>query len=335
MYRHGRLFNYSHGGHHHRRGSYGSKKGKGRHKSLNSSGGNAQDLSSALMTPPNSFGLVEPEIYRSALFYANHFRFIESLKLKTCLFLSFEALPRNVAKFLEEKNVTTFHIAPAGDGLEVLMSPGSLANTCSTQSTFSTFSSENRWSISSEVCDTAPSTGATAGVETRLEAGNSADATPVTNLLPTSEVCKDSNKRTAPTESSFPTAVSQVENSEIWPDTLAPFGNAAGSSYLKQIRDSRSKWRPLSEEVIKESLDILLNPANLPCLVCCAGGIQETGTLVGCLRKLEKWNFNSIVLEYRSFAGSKSKFINEQMIELFDIDLVNVPDSPSWFHTSA
>ncbi|KAI8071578.1 protein-tyrosine phosphatase [Gongronella butleri] len=91
-------------------------------------------------------------------------------------------------------------------------------------------------------------------------------------------------------------------------------------------------WRPVSEELIKEGLELVLNAKTHPILIMCTSGIHETGTLVGCLRKLEGWNFSSIVTEYRSFAGTKARYVNEQFIELFDLDLVTLPMTlPAWF----
>lgn len=55
------------------------------------------------------------------------------------------------------------------------------------------------------------------------------------------------------------------------------------------------------------------------------------GTIVGCLRKLQRWNLTSIFEEYRRYAGPKVRVLNEQFIELFDTDLVRVPiDHPKW-----
>ncbi|ORX56739.1 protein-tyrosine phosphatase [Hesseltinella vesiculosa] len=94
-------------------------------------------------------------------------------------------------------------------------------------------------------------------------------------------------------------------------------------------------WRPVSEELIKEGLELILNAETHPVLIMCTSGIHETGTLVGCLRKLEGWNFSSIVTEYRSFAGTKARYVNEQFIELFDLDLVTLPRTlPLWFTLS-
>lgn len=46
---------------------------------------------------------------------------------------------------------------------------------------------------------------------------------------------------------------------------------------------------------------------------------------MGCLRKLQHWNLSSIFEEYRRYAGSKVRLLNEQFIELFDTDLVSIP----------
>ncbi|KAG2226015.1 hypothetical protein INT45_002481 [Circinella minor] len=92
-----------------------------------------------------------------------------------------------------------------------------------------------------------------------------------------------------------------------------------------------STWRPVSEELIKEGLELILNSDTHPVLIMCTSGIHETGTLVGCLRKLEGWNFSSIITEYRAYAGTKARYVNEQFIELFDLDLVTLPVSlPNW-----
>lgn len=93
-------------------------------------------------------------------------------------------------------------------------------------------------------------------------------------------------------------------------------------------------WKPVSEELIKEGIELVLDVRSHPLLVMCSSGIHETGTFIGCLRKLQGWNFNSILVEYRFFAGSKSRFVNEQFIELFDLDLITLPAEsrlPAWF----
>ena len=60
-------------------------------------------------------------------------------------------------------------------------------------------------------------------------------------------------------------------------------------------------------------------------IVMCSQGRHRTGTVVGCLRKLQRWNLTSIFEEYRRFAGPRVRVLSEQFIELFDIELVRVP----------
>ncbi|KYQ91954.1 putative tyrosine phosphatase family protein [Tieghemostelium lacteum] len=93
----------------------------------------------------------------------------------------------------------------------------------------------------------------------------------------------------------------------------------------------QNPWNPISEEIVISALKIILNPESYPLMVMCNLGRHRTGTVVGCLRKLQRWNLTSIFEEYRRFAGSKVKLLNEQFIELFDTDLVGIPNNPPPF----
>ncbi|KAL2641920.1 hypothetical protein R1flu_009507 [Riccia fluitans] len=93
-----------------------------------------------------------------------------------------------------------------------------------------------------------------------------------------------------------------------------------------------ASWKPVSEELIKDALEIILDVNNHPIMVMCSSGIHQTGTVVGCLRRLQSWNLTSLLEEYRRYAGSKARYANEQFMELFDEDLVTLPkDLPAWF----
>ncbi len=59
--------------------------------------------------------------------------------------------------------------------------------------------------------------------------------------------------------------------------------------------------------------------------VLVAAHFPVLGTVIGCLRKVQQWNLASIFSEYRRYAGSKMRSMNEQFIELFDTDLVRIP----------
>ncbi|KAF9126960.1 hypothetical protein BG015_004626 [Linnemannia schmuckeri] len=93
-----------------------------------------------------------------------------------------------------------------------------------------------------------------------------------------------------------------------------------------------SWWKPLSEELIKEGLEMILDVNNYPIMVMDTSGIHEIGTFMGCLRRLQHWNLSSIIVEYRAYAGNKARYVNEQFIELFDIDWITLPASlPIWW----
>lgn len=80
-----------------------------------------------------------------------------------------------------------------------------------------------------------------------------------------------------------------------------------------------------------EALQYILNVTNYPLLIMDLLGKHITGTVVGCLRKVQKWKLTSIFQEYRRFSGLKGGQPNEQFIELFDTDLVHIPPHPpSW-----
>ena len=80
-----------------------------------------------------------------------------------------------------------------------------------------------------------------------------------------------------------------------------------------------------------KTLEVVLNVDAYPLYICDSLGRGRTGAVLGCLRKLQRWNLTSILGEYRRFAGDVVLPLNEQFIELFDVDLVNVPsDAPQW-----
>eukprot|EP00668_Euglena_longa_P029440 GGOE01036788.1.p2 GENE.GGOE01036788.1~~GGOE01036788.1.p2 ORF type:complete len:164 (+),score=43.30 GGOE01036788.1:26-517(+) len=81
----------------------------------------------------------------------------------------------------------------------------------------------------------------------------------------------------------------------------------------------------VTEGTVVAALRILLDPGWYPVLVCCSVGRHRTGTVMGCLRKLQNWNLTSILAEYRRFAGNKHRLENEQFIELFDTELISIP----------
>ena len=142
-----------------------------------------------------------------------------------------------------------------------------------------------------------------------------------------------------PTELNFPFLEKLQLRSVIYlaPDELpAPLLTWLDDQRIRLIHlgedvGKRSPWKPVSEQTVLEALHVLLEPASYPLLVMCNLGRHRTGTMVGCLRKLQGWSLTAILEEYRRHAGPKFRLLNEQFIELFDTDLVPVPQRrPSW-----
>lgn len=92
-------------------------------------------------------------------------------------------------------------------------------------------------------------------------------------------------------------------------------------------------WKPISEDMVKETLELILDSRKNPILIMCSTGIHITGAVIGCLRRLQHWSLTSIIDKYRNHAGViRTRFAYEQFIELFDIDLVTLPRHlPEWF----
>ena len=81
----------------------------------------------------------------------------------------------------------------------------------------------------------------------------------------------------------------------------------------------------ISEKLVLDALHVLLDPDAYPLVVMCNLGRHRTGTVIGCLRRLQKWSLSSIFDEFRRFTASNSSSMHEQFIELFDTELVELP----------
>lgn len=98
--------------------------------------------------------------------------------------------------------------------------------------------------------------------------------------------------------------------------------------------DLPAPWKPMSEEVVLTAMNYLLDPTMYPIHVMCSQGRHRTGTVIGCLRKLQRWSLSSIFEEYHRYADGRGRLANEQFIELFDTDLISLPSQnrPRWLH---
>ncbi|XWS58840.1 hypothetical protein CRYUN_Cryun08bG0068300 [Craigia yunnanensis] len=73
------------------------------------------------------------------------------------------------------------------------------------------------------------------------------------------------------------------------------------------------------KDAIRAALKILIDVRNHNVLIHCKRGKHRTGSLVGCLRKLQNWCLSSVFEEYQNFAGIKSRTADLRFIETFEI----------------
>lgn len=89
---------------------------------------------------------------------------------------------------------------------------------------------------------------------------------------------------------------------------------------IKLVHVGLRPWRAssnalvLSEDLLQDSFDYVLDKTNYPILI-----LDSTNAFVGVLRKMLKWNYSSVVSEYRIFSGAKPHYMAEIFLEMVDI----------------
>ena len=121
---------------------------------------------------------------------------------------------------------------------------------------------------------------------------------------------------------------------EDYPPINEKFLKENGIVLIKvQMEGNKAPFKKIPREQMIEALQHLTDERNHPIYVHCNKGTYRTGTVIGCLRKLQNWSLTSIFDEYRTFAGAKSRQIDEQYIELFDLHTgseFNTEHFPKW-----
>lgn len=101
--------------------------------------------------------------------------------------------------------------------------------------------------------------------------------------------------------------------------------------HLGLLTEAASPWDHLTDYTIRVALELVLDVENAPVLICCSMGRHRTGTVVGCLRKLQRWSFASLIDEYSRFTGLRGERSGVELcIENFDPTGVRVPRPPPW-----
>ena len=74
------------------------------------------------------------------------------------------------------------------------------------------------------------------------------------------------------------------------------------------FQEGGNAWDPLTEECILEAISVIVEHCVEPLIVMCNLGRHRTGTVIGCLRRLQGWTLASVTEEYRRFAGPRWRY---------------------------
>ncbi|KAH3674658.1 hypothetical protein WICMUC_003204 [Wickerhamomyces mucosus] len=88
------------------------------------------------------------------------------------------------------------------------------------------------------------------------------------------------------------------------------------------IGENNSDWMVFNKEVIQKVFQAILDKNNYNLLI-----IDKTNVLIGLLRKVCKWNYSSLISEYRLYASKNSNYFAEAFLELATLELKTHSDN--------
>lgn len=120
---------------------------------------------------------------------------------------------------------------------------------------------------------------------------------------------------------------------EDYSPTNMEFLEANGIQLLNvAMEGNKEPFKMIEPELVHQALAHVTNTKNHPIYIHCNKGKHRTGTVIGCLRKLQLWTLSSIFEEYRRFAGIKARAIDQQYIELYvpPYSVIDHESLPDW-----
>lgn len=91
-------------------------------------------------------------------------------------------------------------------------------------------------------------------------------------------------------------------------------------------RRASLQWRTQVDELVKISLEFILDSDNYPLLISSSSNLHLC-TVIGCLRRLQGWNLCPIMEEFRRFTPEQPISMYKNYVEMFDFDLINIPEN--------
>ncbi|WWD20255.1 hypothetical protein CI109_104731 [Kwoniella shandongensis] len=107
---------------------------------------------------------------------------------------------------------------------------------------------------------------------------------------------------------------------EDYPDANLDWCQSQDIQFMQfGIPGNKEPFDNIPEDVICSALVAILDKRNHPILIHCNKGKHRTGCLIGCIRRLQSWSLTSTCDEYRRFSSPKSRAVDQQFIDLFDL----------------
>lgn len=109
------------------------------------------------------------------------------------------------------------------------------------------------------------------------------------------------------------------ENKESGDTNIATVSSAL-SIPTTSSSSSSSQWMLIEKNLIVKAFELILNKSKYNVLV-----VDSTSTLIGILRKIQKWNFNTILNEYRIYCGpsNSNNYYAETFLQLIQPQLIS------------
>ncbi|KAK6531185.1 tyrosine-protein phosphatase required for protection against superoxide stress (By similarity) [Arthrobotrys megalospora] len=97
------------------------------------------------------------------------------------------------------------------------------------------------------------------------------------------------------------------------------------------IGEITAPWDSEVETNVIAALQAMAEASNGRILVTCTMGRHRTGTVIGCLRRLQNWSITSTFAEYRRFTGGNRYRVIDELhnIEQFNRGSVELPELES------
>lgn len=125
---------------------------------------------------------------------------------------------------------------------------------------------------------------------------------------------------------------------EEYGQTNMKFCEEHGVNVLRfPMEGNKEPFLDIPEGIVHRVLSALCDKRNHPILIHCNKGKHRTGTICGCLRKVQGWSLVSILDEYVRFAGDKARVGDQQYIELYRPIVLCAPDgkhAANWMEPS-